>query len=1065
MLPISPRKNRILAGLPASEFARIEGQLELVASEPGQVLCQDGLNLGYLYFPVTLVASLVSCQDEEGATELALIGNEGVIGMPEALGGEAMLYNAITLVPGHAFRLRAEWALWEFEHGGLLLRLALRFMQALMAQIVQVAYCNSHHSVDQRLCRWLLAVTDRAPDQALRMTQADIADRLGVRREAVSTATVRLQSLGAVQHHRGTLSVADRSCLEAESCGCHVVLRRPAPAPYPSVAEVLERPRHRPTLASIRHRAEDRFRRNRSSLPSSPADLGRLLEELQINKLELELQNEELTQAYAEADALRDLYTDIYDFAPVAYLTVDAQGVVRQCNLAGAILLGIKRSEAARHRFGDAVVAPQRPDFERFLGDVLAGQHRQRCELTLAATEQRPETHVILDGMADEQGSQCRLVVTDITALRQTERDLSLAIARHHLAQRAAHAGSWDWDLVREALYWSPELFELLGLDPAGPPPSFERWAAVLHPKDREAAMAQARQAIAEGENLNQEYRIVLPDGSIKWIGAFGQVFRDESGQAVRFAGLCRDISLFKQREQSLLVLQNKLEMAQKAAGAGFWEWDFATGTHTWTDNFYRLFGLDPAKVVPSNDNWRSRVHPDDLPAVEGTIQQCLQEQIPYATEYRVCLPSGQIRRLQALGDVILDDQGRALGMSGLCLDITQRRAQEERLRLWAEAFERADFALAISDVRTGTFIAVNPAFARERGYTPAELSGAPVTQIIPPDLWEGMKVGLVGVGQAGHAVVESEHLTKDGRRFPVLVDLTVVGDAQGQPQNRVAYVLDISERKQAEADLARYRDHLEQLVYARTQELSEAKLAAEAATHAKSALLTNISHELRTPMNGVLGMIELARRRIGDSDRKALEYLDKSKGSALKLLELINSLITLADIESQQFHLADQVFRLESVMAVCCKRLAEVAAAKGLELACGLAPDLARRPLRGDPEGLGTILWNLGENAIKFTDQGSVLVDGHVAAEDDTSVTLRFLIRDTGRGLSAEDQARIFALFEQFDRSLSRRNGGMGLGLPLCKRLVTMMGGEIGLESDPGQGCSFWFTVRLEKA
>ena len=1065
MLTISPRQNRILAALPASEFARIEGQLELVSSQQGQVLYQDGQNLGYLFFPVSLVASLVSCQGEEGATELALIGDEGVIGMPEAMGGGRMLYNAVTLVPGHAFRLRAEWAQWEFEHGGPLLRLALRFMHGLMAQIVQVAYCNSHHNVDQRLCRWLLAVTERAPGQTLRVTQADIADRLGVRREAVSTATVRLQALGAVQHNRGLLSVADRTVLEAESCGCQVALRRSIPAPSPSTAEVLERPRPRPTQASIRHRAEDRFRRNRSSLPSSPADLGRLLEELQLNKLELEIQNEELTQAYAEADALRDLYADIYDFAPVAYLTVDAQGVVRQSNLAGAILLGIKRSEAARHRFGDAVAADQREMFERFLADTLAGQKRQRCELTLAATEQRPQTNVILDGMADEQGGECRLVVIDITVLRQTEQALSRANARLHLALRAAHAGSWDWDLVRDALYWSPELYALLGLDPAGSPPSLETWATTIHPKDRDAALAQSRQVIEHGETLTQEYRIVLPDGSIKWIGAFGQVFRDESGRAVRFTGLCRDIDYFKQREQLMVVLQRKLELAQRAAGAGLWDWNFATGEHTWSDNFYRLFGFEPGAVVPANDVWRSRVHPDDLPAVEQLVQKCMQEGSPYASEYRVCLPSGEIRRIQALGDVTLDDQGRALGMTGLCLDITQRRAQEERLQLWAEAFERADFALAISDARSGTFIAVNPAFARERGYEPAELRGAPLSTVFPADIWEAAKTHLAQVDQTGHAVLESEHQTKDGRRFPVLVDLTIVRDAQGRPLNRVAYVLDISARKQVEADLARYRDHLEQLVHARTRELSDAKAAAETASQAKTILLTNVSHELRTPMNGILGMMELARRRVGNTDVKALEYLDKSRASALKLLELINSLITMADIESQQFHLANQVFSLGSVMAECRTHLAETAAAKELNLACDLDPALARRHLRGDPERLGEILWNLGENAIKFTDQGSVLVQGHVTEEDDTSVTLRFQIRDTGRGIAAEDQARIFSLFEQLDGSLSRSNGGVGLGLPLCKRLVGLMGGEIGMDSDPGLGSTFWFTVRLGKA
>ena len=1064
MLTISPRRNQILASLPWGEFARLEPQLELVPCKQGQILYQDGQDLGYLYFPVTMVASLVNSGDEDSATELALIGDEGVIGLAEALGGEAMRYHAVTLVAGHAYRLRAEWAMWEFEHGGPLLRPAMRFMQSLMAQIVQVAYCNQHHTVDQRLCRWLLAVTERAPDQPLHMTQADIANHLGARREAVSTATVRLQALGAVQHNRGTLSVADRGGLEAEACTCAVALRRPPPAPQRSVAEVLARPRPRPTQASIRHRAEDRHRQNRVAMPDSPADMARMLYELQISNLELEVQNEELAHVCAEVEALREMYTDIYDFAPVAYLAVDAQGAVRQCNLAGAVLLGFKRSEAARHRFGDAVVVSQRPAFEAFLKEVLVGRNHQRCELVLAATAQRPAASVILEGMADENGQECRIVLTDITALRETERALRAANDRQRLAQRAAQAGCWDWDLTRNVLDWSPEFYALFGLNPDIHTPSFETWASILHPEDREATLAQSRRVVAEGDTLAQEYRAVLPDGSLKWIGAFGQVFKDEAGKAVRFAGLCRDITVFKQRELDLLAMTKKLDMAQQAAGAGFWEWNFATGRHAWSDNFYRLFGLDPAAVSPSNNAWRERVHPDDLATVERVIETSLREQTPYLCEYRVCLPNGEVRRIQAQGDFALDTQGRIQGLTGICLDVTRRHAQDERLQIWAEAFERADFALAISDARSGTFIAVNPAFARERGYDPAELQGAPVATVFPAEVWSAAKTHLAQVDQTGHAVVESEHMTKDGRRFPVLVDLTIVRDAQGRPMNRVAYVLDISARKQAEADLARYRDHLEQLVYARTQQLSDAKAAAETASQAKTVLLSNVSHELRTPMNGILGMLELARRRVGEGDARLLNYLDNSRASAHRLLELIDSLIAIVDIEINRLVLRERVFRLDEVMAGCRARLAGAAADKGLLLACDLDPDLAQRPLFGDAERLGEILLNLGDNAVKFTERGSVLIEGQAIEEEATYLTVRFQVSDTGPGIPGEDQARMFTLFEQIDSSLSRRHGGIGLGLPLCKRLVTMMGGKIGMESNPGQGSTFWFTVRLGK-
>jgi len=277
------------------------------------------------------------------------------------------------------------------------------------------------------------------------------------------------------------------------------------------------------------------------------------------------------------------------------------------------------------------------------------------------------------------------------------------------------------------------------------------------------------------------------------------------------------------------------------------------------------------------------------------------------------------------------------------------------------------------------------------------------------------------------------------------------------------AFGLDLTERKRAEGELQRYQHHLEELVAERTAALSIAKESAEAANRAKSTFLANMSHELRTPMNAIIGMTGLALRQAADA--RLRNQLGKIDLASHHLLAVINDILDISKIEAERLTLEQVRLRLGEVLANLVSLVGHKAAEKGLQLDVELAPELARQSLLGDPLRLGQILLNLAGNALKFTDRGSITVRAWLVEDNDSDVVLRCEVEDTGIGITEADQRRLFSAFEQADGSMTRKYGGTGLGLVISKRLATLMGGEIGVRSQPGSGSTFWFTVRLGKA
>ena len=425
-----------------------------------------------------------------------------------------------------------------------------------------------------------------------------------------------------------------------------------------------------------------------------------------------------------------------------------------------------------------------------------------------------------------------------------------------------------------------------------------------------------------------------------------------------------------------------------------------------------------------------------------------------------------------------LQHEGPFLAEERLLLDavaerlgsVIERRTVEQDARKREEIFRaivsQASDSITLIDVETLHFAEFNDAACEGLDYTREEFARLRLPDIqgeFDPATVAKMIQGFLEVGSTQFDTLRR---CKNGTLRDVHVSLKVI-----RIQNRDFLSIiwsDITERKQAEQELTRYREGLEQLVTERTVKLEAAireldqqtialqvaKELAEEASRTKSAFLANMSHEIRTPMNAIIGLTHLIRRD-STSDRQK-QQLDKVTQAAHHLLNIINDILDFSKIEAGKMTLDLTDFDVDRVIGNVCTLALEKAEAKGLELVA----DIAGLPpaLHGDGLRLGQILLNFVGNAVKFTEQGSIVICGKIARTEDERLWVRFEVRDTGIGLSPAQQARLFQAFEQADVSTTRSYGGTGLGLAISGRLAELMGGRVGVVSEPGHGSTFWF-------
>ncbi len=464
-------------------------------------------------------------------------------------------------------------------------------------------------------------------------------------------------------------------------------------------------------------------------------------------------------------------------------------------------------------------------------------------------------------------------------------------------------------------------------------------------------------------------------------------------------------------------------------------------------------------------DGWKRALHPADSERLSREWGDALAKGTDFVGMVHFQRPDGSSTWSDARVTAHRDEQGRVTGYLGAAMDVTERLKIEALLRQRADELARVNTELRLRDQEirllfertsdavvtmdaAGLIRSWNPRAESLFGWREIEVIGKSVAEtMVPESLREAHRTGLArfletGEGPALGRMLELSAMRRDGSEFPVEVILV---PTQGPHSWQfTSFIRDITGRKSAEA------------------ELQKASEAANAANRAKSEFLANVSHEIRTPMNGILGMTELALGTNLTEEQR--EYLDTVKKSAKGLLAILNSVLDFSKIEAGKLEVDHITFSVRTVIDDVTRLHSFRAQEKRIRLFGVVSPDVPER-VTGDPLRLGQVLGNLVSNALKFTDRGEVEVRAAIERIPGESPMLHFSVRDSGIGIPANKQALLFQEFTQVDASATRKFGGTGLGLAISSRLVGLMGGKIWVESEPGKGATFHFTIALNAA
>ncbi len=575
-------------------------------------------------------------------------------------------------------------------------------------------------------------------------------------------------------------------------------------------------------------------------------------------------------------------------------------------------------------------------------------------------------------------------------------------------------------------------------------------FASLILEEDRPTCHLHIDRALAQQETFEVEYRIRHRDGSVRWVHEKGKASYTEEGVPLWFDGSIDDITESKlaigQLEASRLQLTNITESIPCTVYQLLW--------HSPTDRRFtflsgaamKMLGLHRDDLISNFDTIAERIFDDERPDVVRALSGKSEDRFQWIREFRYRHPNGSIRWMEAGASGHIEEDG-AITWNGYVMDITQRKSIEQELALseahFKALFDGATIGIVNVDVK-GVILDCNDQFCADMARSRESLRNTAIFEVLSAQdkhIAKAQFKELVG-GKIDHYRGERSFIRPSGAPLWMTVNVSALLDAQGQFESAVISMVDMTELKLL------------------SDELLLAKEQADAASKAKGDFLANMSHEIRTPMNAIIGMSQLCLQT--ELDKKQKNYVEKIERASQSLLSIINDILDFSKIEAGKLDIESVPFQLDTMLEDLSDMFSEKAAHKQIELLFAVAPNVPRY-LYGDSLRLGQVLINLMNNAIKFTERGEVLLSLSLVEQQDDDVVLRFSVRDSGIGLTEQQQAKLFKSFTQADTSTTRKYGGTGLGLAICKQLVELMGGNIGVESQFGHGSTFYFTVKLQ--
>jgi PAS domain S-box-containing protein len=595
---------------------------------------------------------------------------------------------------------------------------------------------------------------------------------------------------------------------------------------------------------------------------------------------------------------------------------------------------------------------------------------------------------------------------------------------------------------LSETLYVSPAYEEIWGRPTQDLYSHPESFTEPICPEDRERVLAAVERLFA-GVEMDEEYRIARPDGSIRWIHdrAFGLL--DSEGQVYCLAGIAEDIT---ERKQALVASREselQLRLALNAAGLGTWDWNLETNLVTWSERTEEIFGYAPGTFPGTYEGFIDRVHPEERSRVAQECARSVTEKIPCSFEYRLLLPDGTVRWVAEKGDFLKDEAGQPRHLCGVMKDITSRKIAEEALRKSEEQFRRvfdeAPIGMGLTD-SDGYFFKANRAFLEMLGYTESELKTFKCSSIThPEDLKHEIPyIEQVKRGEIDSFQLETRFFKKNQEIVVVNLTLMMLRGKAGEILYTLGMVEDITVRKQAEKEIIK--------ALQRERELSEAK----------SRFIAMTSHDLRTPLTTIQSSVDLLKHRSEKlSQERQQVHLERISSAALQMTGMVQDVLILSEASAGKLQFTPEPVDLVQLCRTLVSEL-QFANTHQHSLTFAVSDECGKEELLLDSKLVRYILINLLTNASKYSPQGSPIQFDLTCYPE----SVVFRIQDQGIGIPPEDIPNLFDCF--YRASNAGTVQGTGLGLAIVKQCVDLHSGDITVDSVVGEGTTFTVTLPL---